>query len=258
MRLEKGELDAIFTVDLFNEGVPGILSEQTAGWYYKSNLGGGEFTPANLVTPKPSLNGLSTGVLQLQDLDADGRKQIVVNSPGIQGYFELSDDDEWNNFQSFELMPNIDLRDANTRLLDLNGDGMADLLITEENAFSWYPSKGKQGYDSKEVSLKSFDEETGPAIVFADSEQSIFLADMCGDGLTDIVRIRNGEICYWPNLGYGKFGAKVNMGNAPLFDYPDHFNPAYLHLADVSGTGATDILYLGQNKFKAWLNQPER
>ena len=77
---------------------------------------------------------------------------------------------------------------------------------------------------------------------------------MSGDGLTDIARIRNGEICYWANKGYGKFSAKVSMGNAPFFDHPDLFNPQYLHLADVSGTGATDIIYLGKNKFKAFIN----
>ena len=32
-----------------------------------------------------------------------------------------------------------------------------------------------------------------------------------GDGLVDIVRVRNGEICYWPNLGHGRFGRKVTM-----------------------------------------------
>ena len=105
-----------------------------------------------------------------------------------------------------------------------------------------------------QLTPKPFDEEKGPAMVFADEAQSIHLADMSGDGLSDIVRIRNGEVSYWPNLGYGKFGAKVTMKDAPYFDYPEQFNPSLLHLADVSGTGATDILYLGQNKFKAWLN----
>ena len=52
-------------------------------------------------------------------------------------------------------------------------------------------------------------------IVFADAKQTIYLADMSGDGMTDILRIRNGEVCYWPNLGYGKFGAKVALDNAP-------------------------------------------
>ncbi len=34
---------------------------------------------------------------------------------------------------------------------------------------------------------------------------------MSGDGLTDWVRLRNGEVCYGPNLGYGRCGAKVSM-----------------------------------------------
>ena len=38
---------------------------------------------------------------------------------------------------------------------------------------------------------------------------------MTGDGLSDLVRVRNGEVCYWPNLGYGRFGAKVTMDGAP-------------------------------------------
>ncbi len=78
---------------------------------------------------------------------------------------------------------------------------------------------------------------------------------MTGDGLSDVVRIRNGEVCYSPNLGFGRFGSKVSMDAAPLFDNQDLFDPAFLHLADVSGTGATDLLYLGKGRFRAWLNQ---
>src|SRR5690606_23992444 len=77
---------------------------------------------------------------------------------------------------------------------------------------------------------------------------------MCGDGMTDIVRIRNGEVCYWANMGYGRFSAKITMENAPWMDYPDSFHPKYLHLADVSGTGASDLIYLGENKFTAFIN----
>jgi hypothetical protein len=55
-------------------------------------------------------------------------------------------------------------------------------------------------------------------------------------------------------MGYGKFGAKVNMDFAPLFDLPEQFNATYLHLADISGTGAADIIYVGKNQCKAWIN----
>jgi len=247
-------------VDLYGEGISGILTEQGEAWYYKRNLGDvnddGDvaFTAAQPVIPKPSFMGLSNGVLSVQDLAANGEKQIVVDSAGVAGYFELADGQDWKSFKPFEQVANINLQDPNTRLIDLNGDGQPELVMTEEQAFVWYPAAGKRGHLPAEFAAKTFDEERGPAILFADLEQTIFLADMSGDGLTDIVRIRNGEICYWANLGYGKFSAKVTMGNAPLFDYDGHFNPQYLHLADVSGTGATDIIYLGKNKFSAFIN----
>jgi RHS repeat-associated protein len=247
-------------LDLYGEGVSGIFTEQSNGWYYKSNLGDVDesgrvrFSQAQPVIPKPSFTGMSTGVLSLQDLDADGTKQIVVNSAGLHGYFELTEDTDWAAFQVFPAIPNIDLSDPNTRLIDLDGDGQPELVVSEEYAFAWYGSKGKLGFEEAEWATKTFDEERGPAVVFGDSQQTIFLADLTGDGLTDIVRIRNGEICYWANKGYGRFGSRVVMGNSPMFDRPDLFNPRYLQLADVSGTGATDIIYLGKNKFKAYLN----
>ena len=95
---------------------------------------------------------------------------------------------------------------------------------------------------------KALDEEKGPKLVFADGTQSIFLADMSGDGLTDLVRIRNGEVCYWPNLGYGHFGAKVTMDNAPWFDRPDLFDQRRIRLADIDGSGTTDIIYLSRRR----------
>ena len=40
--------------DLFNEGLAGILTEQANGWFYKYNLGKGNFTEAKLVSPRPT------------------------------------------------------------------------------------------------------------------------------------------------------------------------------------------------------------
>ena len=247
-------------VDLYNEGINGILSEQANGWFYKHNLGEVaekgtlQLGPNQPVMPKPSFNGISNGVLQLQDLDADGSKQIVVTSEGTQGFFELNDEGHWEPFRTFAKRLNLDLRDPNVRMLDVNGDGKPEVVLSDAGAFWYWENQGKMGYDTPELATKPYDEERGAAIVFDDFEQRIFLADMSGDGLTDIVRIRNGEVCYWPNLGYGRFGAKVTMRNAPWFDASDLFNPTYLQLADISGTGATDLIYLGKNKFKAWLN----
>jgi Salmonella virulence plasmid 65kDa B protein/Insecticide toxin TcdB middle/N-terminal region/Insecticide toxin TcdB middle/C-terminal region/FG-GAP-like repeat len=240
-------------VDLYNEGLSGVLTELGEGWYYQRNLGQGRFTAAQPVSRKPSFVGIGSH-LQVLDLGGDGCKQLVSLSQEPKGYFELNAEEEWQAFRSFESLPNINFSNANVRLIDLDGDGRLEALVSEENVFTWYDSTGRKGFTDVHKAPRSFDEERDPQLVFADATQTIFLADMSGDGLTDIVRIRNGQVCYWPNLGYGRFGAKVNMDNAPVFDHPDAFNPAHLRLADIDGSGTTDVIYLGKSRFTCWKN----
>ncbi len=243
-------------MDFYGEGISGIFTEQADGWFYKSNLGNGNFSSAEKISTKPSFNGMSNGSLQMQDLDADGRKFVVSNQPGIQGYFEMDEDEEsnWKPFKHFDNVPNVNIREPKTKFIDLNGDGKAELVVDEDNVFVWYPSLGTAGYDSPELFHKPFDDEEGPRIIFSDSEQSIFLADLNGDGMTDIARIRNRNISYWANMGYGKFSPKITMNYSPVFDSDEDFNPEYLYLFDISGTGSTDIVYAGKNKLQAWIN----
>src|SRR5690606_2987078 len=180
--------------DLYNEGLPGILTEQANGWYYKHNLGEGKFAPAKLVSPRPSFSGMGAG-LQLADLDADGGKQLVRFKNEPSGFFELNDDNEWESFHSFQGLPNVDFASPTTRMLDLNGDGRAELVVAEDNVFTWYASEVRNGFSQAIRTQKLFEGEAGPALVFSEATQSIFLADMCGNGMTDLVRIRNGEVC---------------------------------------------------------------
>lgn len=239
--------------DLFNEGISGILSEQANGLYYKHNLGEGKFEPLKSVSPKPSFTGVGSNLV-LTDLDADGTRQLVNFQTSPQGYFELNDDAQWSGLKQFKSLPNINFQDPSTRLIDLNGDGKADLLISEDHVFTTYLSEGRDGFSSYRKVTKPLNEEEGPHMVFANAEESIFLADMSGDGLTDIVRIRNSSICYWPNMGYGRFGAKVALDNTPAFDHPDAFNPEYIKISDLDGSGTADIIYLGKNKFSCYKN----
>src|SRR5262249_42930812 len=102
---------------------------------------------------------------------------------------------------------------------------------------------------------RAMDEESGPKLIFADGTESIFTADLSGDGLTDLVRVRNGEVCYWPNRGYGRFGAKITMDNAPGFDHPDLFDSRRIQMAAIDGSGTADIVYIGGNSVCLYFNQ---
>lgn len=242
-------------IDLDGEGVSGILTEQADAWFYKPNMGEGRFGPLKVVASKPSLADLSSGRQELLDLNGNGQLNLVAFAGPSPGFYERTGDEDWEPFRAFAHLPNIRWDEPNLRFLDLNGDGHADILITENDVLTWYPSLAEEGFASARYVRKPFDEEKGPRLVLADGTQSIYLADMGGDGLTDLVRVRNGEVCYWPNLGYGHFGAKVAMDDAPLFDNPDQFSQRRIRLADIDGSGTTDIIYLGRDGVRLYFNQ---
>ena len=87
-------------------------------------------------------------------------------------------------FVPFESVPNLPWNDPNLKFLDLTGDGHADILITENDAFTWYPSLAEEGFGTAIRIPKPRDEEQGPAVVFADG---------------DPVHFRCGHVRRWPH-----------------------------------------------------------
>ncbi|KAH8728863.1 virulence plasmid 65kDa B protein-domain-containing protein, partial [Phaeosphaeriaceae sp. PMI808] len=254
-------------VDLDGEGLPGVLTEQANGWFYKRNLSAnnqvrdndGErtvarFAPLEVIATRP-VDTLAADQTQFIDLAGDGQIDLVQMEKPVCGFYKRTNDSNWLPFRPFISWPNLNTRDPNLKFVDLNGDGHADILIADDQVFTWHPSLAEEGFGPAERVYQPSDEEKGPRLIFADGTQSIHLADLSGDGLTDLVRIRNGEVCYWPNLGYGCFGVKVAMDNAPWFDNSDQFNQQRIRLADIDGSGTTDVLYLGRDRVDIYRNQ---
>ena len=255
-------------VDLDGEGLSGILSDAGSGWYYKRNLSAANlitqpdgtvaararFGPLEAVSALPSRADLSQ--VRLLDLSGSGRLDVVDLAGPDPGFFERTENRGFEPVQRFAALPELDWSDPNITFIDVTGDGLADILMTEDGLYTWYASLcGDAGFDTARLSRPGWDEERGPSVVLADGTQTIFTADMTGDGLTDIVRVRNGEACYWPNTGYGRFGAKVTMDDAPRFDDEERFDARRIRLADIDGSGTADLLYVGADGVTAWFNQ---
>jgi RHS repeat-associated protein len=255
-------------VDLDGEGLSGILTEQDGAWFYKANLSpanvqGTEpnvvtlarFAHERVVSKLPSLAALNAGRQQLLGLSGDGFLSLVEFGGPAPGYFERTPDYDWEPFKSFESMPVMDWQNPNLKFIDLTGDGFADVLITEDDVFWWHQSLSTEGFGPAQRIEQSFNEERGPKLVFSDGTESIFLADMSGDGLTDLVRIRAGEVCYWPNLGYGRFGSKVTMDGVPRLDRQELFDARRVRLADIDGSGMSDLIYFAAGEVHLYFSQ---
>ncbi|PRQ06642.1 SpvB/TcaC N-terminal domain-containing protein [Enhygromyxa salina] len=231
-------------VDLDGEGVPGLVTESAGTWYFKRGLGDGRFGPMVGMPSRPTTLG-APGV-QLMDLDGDGRKELVSFVAPAPGFFTRTDNEGWGNFRKFSTIPNIDWNDPRLQLIDVSGDGFPDVLIDRGDHFTWYRSKGADGFDAPKRIPNTHNTASRPTQVFNDARTSIQFADMTGDGLPDLVRIRNGEVAYWPCLGFGQFGQMIRMrGLSSFASASDLFHPSRIRLSDVDGSGTTDLIYLG-------------
>ncbi|KAK6330099.1 hypothetical protein TWF718_003527 [Orbilia javanica] len=260
-------------VDLDGEGSPGVFTEQGDGWFYKRNLSGNnlrqepgqnaipvaKFGTTEVLSTKPAMD-IASGDCMFVDLLGSGKMDILFRDPlsSTWGFFQRDADSTsvgWSTYHQLNTFPSVDWESENVKFIDVTGDGLSDLVVAEEDVFTFYPLLGERGYDAAEWASKGLSGDAGPRLIFADIESTIHLADMTGDGLHDILRVRNCDVSYWPNLGYGKFGPRIVMDNAPTFTSHDQFNQHNLLVADIDSTGTADLLYFRNGGVDIYINQ---
>ncbi len=238
-------------VDLHGDGLPGVLAEASSGWWYSRNLGAGRFASPVALAERPATRLIA---MALGDDDQDGNTDLATLVGRGAGRYQFDRERQtWSGYQARSRTAHVEGVGSRVQRVDLDGDGRPDLVVSEADHFLWYPSDAPEGLGEPRRIPKS--RSAGAARELRpDPALDLIFADMNGDGLPDLVRVENGRIEYWPNLGNGQFGDAVVVDDAPTFTRRDDFDIRRLRLADLTGNGCPDLLYLDGEELRWWHN----
>jgi Ca2+-binding RTX toxin-like protein len=228
--------------------------------YFLINNGAAGFTRQDANLPGTLLDGNKPNHWSeaFVDVDGDGDKDLFLGSSLNSGARLLLNNGQGLFTESGRQMPagvvNADAVDI--QAFDANGDGRADLVISYSVFGGGDPTRqiqllinnGQGGFtDGTAAAL--------PASIQGGAwSRRVHLADVNGDGLTDLVLSNGSKTPFYVNDGTGHFIEMPNLLPGNEFDQ--------ITLADVNGDGRTDLiawrgLFNGVENLRVDLYQPQ-
>lgn len=194
-------------VDLYGEGLPGVLYRSDKAWYYREPLRAqAAQTPDEVsydawerLDAIPVMDSRKPMRQALMDLTGDGRLDWVMAQPRVSGFFTLNPDRTWSKFVTFAAFP-LEFFHPQSQLADLMGGGLSDLALIGPRSVRLYANRREKGFGTgKDV---AHDVESAPAdrlpLLSQAQTELVAFSDVLGSGQQHLVRIRHNEIVCWP------------------------------------------------------------
>lgn len=241
-------------VDLYGEGLPGILYQDPAGaWWYQTPVRDTTAVSSDAVTygppePLPAIPAQREGAM-LMDINGDGHLDWVVTHSGLHGYHSMQADQAWTSFIPLDSIP-LEYFHPAAMLADMSGAGLPDLAMIGPKSVRFWQNN-RQGWGEAQNVVQ---DDAYPLPIYGyDARVLVGFSDMTGSGRAHLVRIAADNVSYWPNLGHGKFGQPVTIPGFILAD--STFNPDRIYLADIDGSGTTDLIYAHGDHLALYINE---
>jgi hypothetical protein len=235
-----GLLDLVQNSALENSGSPGSWINTGSKW---ASMGG--YTPKNVVT---DALGRDTSMRPV-DLNGDGLLDMIQQT-ALSGGFQrawLNQNSGWQ--PSTALVPKQPMtddlgRDAGSRLLDLNGDGLLDIIQSTgidsiPNPGAWFNNNAQGWVNAPSTLLPPYDITDAKG-----RDLGMRLVDLNGDGLMDMIQSTGISSSYsgaWINTGSSWISA--GSGFIPPQNITDSLGrDAGMRLVDLNGDDLLDIV----------------
>jgi hypothetical protein len=239
-------------VDMTGDGLPDVLSTGPMSHVYWRNLGAGAFGPPRPLRLLPAGMVVGRKGVSFADLNGDGAADIFRADTRLGLAVLNTATGAWAPRPLvYRQQPSLPISHRSTQLVDLDGDGVVDLLQSAPGSLLATFNRGAAGWTRPQSLLRTADPDRFPYLDL--SSPQTHLADMNGDGLSDIVFVGPGQVEYWPSLGFGQWGTRIRMLRAPKL--PHRYQPERVFLTDIDGDGTADIVYVDYDRVLYWLNR---
>jgi hypothetical protein len=172
---------------------------------------------------------LSNYNLTVHDIDGDGTADLL-HMPKVKTYSVYTPklvgaEWAWQGraiTTASQQSPKLDFagHSAATRVMDVNGDGLVDVVFSSGTEYQTFFSLGRYPAGDGQYGSATWTGASTASVVNDPvtsclpwsgapallSDPDVRVGDMNGDGLPDIVRMRAGDLRYWPGRGNGFWG----------------------------------------------------
>ncbi|WP_431993865.1 SpvB/TcaC N-terminal domain-containing protein [Streptomyces albogriseolus] len=244
--------DGCALVDLYGDGLAGVLHPRGEVWLYSPPLGAYRYGPPEPLPSAPVEHPSAFGSRLLVDVAGDGHLDLVVGRRDRGGFYGNNNDGTWEPYRDFPSYAGEFGTDG-AELADVRGAGLPDVFVPLPEGVRYYLSRGDAGYDAPAFAAATERSRPVPSSSGGSHREVVQFADMFGDGLAHRVRVTDGRVEVWPNLGYGRFAGPLVMAGSPRFG--PRLTAARVLLADVSGSGTADLLLVHGDHVDLHLNE---
>jgi RHS repeat-associated protein len=191
-------------------------------------------------------SSLSNPDVEMVDMFGNGLPDILEMNGTVRYWRNLGEGKFDLPRQMQDAPGGLRLADSGVQMIDANGDGRSDLLVTRDGLAGYFPLQFNGQWNRK--SFQRY--QMAPSFNLEDPE--VRLVDLDGDGITDAIRSGTRLECFFNDPHAGWNGTRWVERKAPEVFPNVNFSDPRVKLGDMSGDGLQDIVLVYDGNVEYW------